>query len=252
MKATMFKLALVGAGAVALSACGTLGGADEAFGSRYYSLVRVHRVQVGDGTLSVTPPRPWNRSRPDLFEDIRDVEDWTLNGPYLDGITFVTSLKSGRYLIRQSRRASQQVPKFRSDMTPPEIAAMLESLYRVKGGAVDFRTLSLQPRPFLDRRLGAPEALAVRRDGCRRRLGARGRRRGDVDVRPVHRLLRRRFDGLTGPRGLRRSFDRVLRSGRFGRSVGEGRQLLHHALLFRITIGGGGGCRGLPNTPSLL
>jgi hypothetical protein len=34
-------------------------------------------------------------------------------------------------------------------MTPPEIAAMLESLYRVKGGAVDFRTLSLQPRTFL-------------------------------------------------------------------------------------------------------
>ena len=26
---------------------------------------------------------------------------------------------------------------------------MLESLYRVRGGAVDFRTLSLQPRPFL-------------------------------------------------------------------------------------------------------
>jgi hypothetical protein len=52
-------------------------------------------------------------------------------------------------LIRQSKRADQQVPKFRSDMTPPEIAAMLESLYRVKGGAVDFRTLSLQPRRFL-------------------------------------------------------------------------------------------------------
>jgi hypothetical protein len=34
-------------------------------------------------------------------------------------------------------------------MTPPEIAAMLESLFRVRGGAVDFKTLSLQPRPFL-------------------------------------------------------------------------------------------------------
>jgi hypothetical protein len=34
-------------------------------------------------------------------------------------------------------------------MTPPEIAAMIESLYRVRGGAVDFRTVSLQPRPFL-------------------------------------------------------------------------------------------------------
>ena len=34
-------------------------------------------------------------------------------------------------------------------MTAPEIAAMLETLYRVRGGAVDFRTLALQPRPFL-------------------------------------------------------------------------------------------------------
>ena len=141
------KLALAALAAASLSACSTVG--SEAFGSSYYSLVRVQRVNVGDGSISVAAPRPWNRQRPRLFEDIRDVEDWTLNGPYLDGITFVTSLKSGRYLIRQSKRADQQVPKFRSDMTPPEIVAMLESLYRVKGGAVDFRTLSLQPRPFL-------------------------------------------------------------------------------------------------------
>jgi hypothetical protein len=128
--------------------CSSLGGGD-AFGSDYYSLVRVQRVRVGNGSLVVSPPRPWNKQRTTFFIDIREVEDWTLNGPYLDGISFVTGLKSGRYLIRQSKRADQQVPKFRSDMTPPEIAAMLESLYRVKGGAVDFRTLSLQPRRFL-------------------------------------------------------------------------------------------------------
>ena len=34
-------------------------------------------------------------------------------------------------------------------MTPPEIAAMIESLFRVRGGAVDFKTLSMTPRPFL-------------------------------------------------------------------------------------------------------
>ncbi len=64
-------------------------------------------------------------------------------------MSFVTGVKSGHTLIRQRRKADQQVPKFRSDMTPPEIAAMVESLYRVRGGAVDFRTLSLKPRPFL-------------------------------------------------------------------------------------------------------
>jgi hypothetical protein len=133
--------------ALALSACSSLGGGEYGFSD--YSLVRVHRVQVGDGSLSVAPPRPWNRHRPILFEDIRDVEDWTLNGPLLDGMSFVTGLRNGKTLIRQRRTASQQVPMFRSNMTAPEIAAMIESLYRVRGGAVDFRTLSLQPRPFL-------------------------------------------------------------------------------------------------------
>ena len=140
------KIAAVGA-ALALPACSSVGGDD--FGYSDYSLVRVHRIYVGDRSLSVSAPRPWNRHRPIMFEDVRDVEDWTLNGPMLDGMSFVTGLQSGKSLIRQRRTTTQQVPKFRSDMTPPEIAAMLESLYRVRGGAVEFRTLNLQPRPFL-------------------------------------------------------------------------------------------------------
>jgi hypothetical protein len=135
------------AAVLALSACGGLGGGEYGFSD--YALVRVQRVNVGDGGMSVVPPRPYNRHRRILFEDVRDVEDWTLNGPILDGISFVGGMKSGRYLVRQRKSADQQVPKFRSDMTPPEIAAMLESLYRVKGGAVELKSLSLQPRPFL-------------------------------------------------------------------------------------------------------
>ena len=132
---------------LALPACSSLGGSDYGMGD--YSLVRVQRVHVGDGSMTVVAPRPWNRHRPILFEDIRQVEDWTLNGPLLDEITFITGLKSGHFMVRQRRTTDQQVPKFRADMTPPEIASMLESLYRVRGGAVDFRTLSLQPRGFL-------------------------------------------------------------------------------------------------------
>ena len=135
--------------ALPLASCSSLGGED-GYGLGDYLLVRVHRVNVGDGGMSVVAPRPWNeRRRSILFDDVREVEDWTLDGPILDGISFVSGMKSGRYLIRQRKSADQQVPKFRSDMTPPEIAAMLESLYRVRGGAVEFRTLSLQPRPFL-------------------------------------------------------------------------------------------------------
>jgi hypothetical protein len=141
------RLALLSA-ALPLAACSSLGGGEYGIGD--YNLVRVHRVEVGDGGMTVVAPRPWNeRRRSILFDDVRDVEDWTLNGPILDGISFVSGMKSGRYLIRQRKSADQQVPKFRADMTPPEIAAMLESLFRVRGGAVEFRTLNLQPRPFL-------------------------------------------------------------------------------------------------------
>jgi hypothetical protein len=135
------------AGSATLSACGTLGAGE--YGYSDYGLVRVTRVNVGDGQMSVVAPRPYNRHRRILFSDVKDVEDWTLNGPILDGISFVSGMKNNRELIRQHRTASQQVPRFRSDMTAPEITAMLESLYRVKGGAVDLKTLSLQPRAFL-------------------------------------------------------------------------------------------------------
>lgn len=130
-----------------LSACSSLGSGES--GISDYRYVPVKRISVGNGALTVQSPRPWNRQRGSLFRDIREVEDWTLNGPILDGMSFVTGLKSGRYLIYQSKREDQQVPKFRSDMTPPEIAAMLESLFRVRGGAVEFKTLNLQPRQFL-------------------------------------------------------------------------------------------------------
>ena len=145
----MPKMILAGL-ALALAGCSSLGGAGEGLGSPYYSLVRVRSVQVGDGSLAVTAPRPWNRTRTlFLFDDVRWVEDWTLNGPLLDGVSFVSGLPNGRYLIYQRRTEDRQVPKFTSDMTAPEITAMLESLYRVRGGSVDFRTTSLKPRPFL-------------------------------------------------------------------------------------------------------
>ena len=109
--------------------------------------VAMRRVKVGNGNMTVVPPVPWNRHRAILFDDVPAVEDWTLNGPLLDGITFITGLRSGHFMVRQRRTTDQQVPKFRADMTPPEIAAMLESLYRVRGGAVDFHTLSIAAAP---------------------------------------------------------------------------------------------------------
>ena len=142
------KMIALGALVLSLPACaGGMGGGG--YGLSNYSLVRAQEVAVGNGSLRVTPPREWNRQRGQLFIDIREVEDWTQNGPLLDGISFVTGLKSGDTLVRQTRRDDRQVPKFRANMTAPEITAMLESLFRVRGGTVDFKTLGLTPRPFL-------------------------------------------------------------------------------------------------------
>ena len=143
-----FKQLLILAAAVSLPACASgVGGGS--FGYSGYLLVRVKEVRVGNDSMAVTPPREWNKIAGSLFVDIHAVEDWTQNGPYLDGISFVTGLKDGKALVYQRRRDDRQVPKFRSNMTPPEIAAMIESLFRVRGGAVDFKTLSMTPRPFL-------------------------------------------------------------------------------------------------------
>ena len=137
---------LAAALALPLSACSSFGGGG--FGN-YYSLVRAKTVKVGSGAMEVTPPREWNRQRRLFFEDVHWVEDWTLNGPLLDNLTFVSGLPHGKFLVRTDKRDAQQIPRFHSDMTAPEIQAMLESAYRVRGGAVDFRTLSLQPRAFI-------------------------------------------------------------------------------------------------------
>ena len=141
------KQSLLIAAALSLTACASVGGGG--FGSSGYSLVRVQETRVGDDSMAVTPPREWNKISASLFVDIHAVEDWTQNGPYLDGISFVTGLKDGKALVYQRSRDDRQVPKFRSNMTPPEISAMIESLFRVRAGTVDFKTVALAPRPFL-------------------------------------------------------------------------------------------------------
>ena len=145
----MKRLIILTTAAAALTGCASgLGGGGFGYGG--YSLIRARSVPVGDGSVVVTPTREWNRvSATWSIDDIRAVEDWTLNGSSLDSLSFVTGLKGGRYIIRQSKRAAQQVPKFRSDMTAPEVTAMLESFYRVKAGTVDFKTIGLSPRQFM-------------------------------------------------------------------------------------------------------
>lgn len=144
LKPIVLSLAAV----LALSGCagGTgLGG----LGITPYRLVQPGPVRVARDRMEVTPTRPWNRS-PRAHTDITREENWTLNGPYLDTLTFIGGVQSGEPLVRFQRRTDwRQVPNFRADMDPTEIVGIIETLYRVRGNSVRFEATALQPRTFL-------------------------------------------------------------------------------------------------------
>ncbi len=130
-----------------LAGCGGGAGLGSGYGYGSYSLIQPGPDRVARG-ISVTPTMRWNRARR-TFYDIPREENWTLNGPLLDNLTFIGGLESGKAIVRQRRRAERQVPRFRADMSPPEIASMIETFYRVRAGSVRFEMNSLQPRSFL-------------------------------------------------------------------------------------------------------
>lgn len=132
---------------LALSACASGGGG--AFGNASFRLVEAREHKVGNDRMAVTPPREWNRMTSRVFRDVREVEDWTLNGPYLDTLSFVSGLKDGKSLVYQRKKDIRQVPPFDAQMTSFEIAAMLESYYRGRAGALQFETTNLSPRDFM-------------------------------------------------------------------------------------------------------
>ena len=146
----MRKILVALASAALVAGCA--GGSGIGYGGYgYYDLVEPGPERVARGTMTVTPTIPWNRARHGYPEISRE-ENWTLNGPLLDNLTFIGGLESGKAIVRQRRRAERQVPRFRAEMSPPELASMIETFYRVRAGSVRFDTTGLQPRIFL----GAP------------------------------------------------------------------------------------------------
>lgn len=136
------RIAALGA-LLLLSACA--GGGGSGFG--YYTLVQPQPRVVAAGSMTVTPSMRWNRVPRSVY-DIGKEENWTLNGPLLDSMTFIGGLENDKRIVVQRRKADRKVPNYRSDMSPPEIAAMLESFYRIRAGATTFEMENLAPRQF--------------------------------------------------------------------------------------------------------
>ncbi|HWT12086.1 MAG TPA: hypothetical protein VN231_04980 [Allosphingosinicella sp.] len=146
----MARSRILGALAAAALVAGCAGGNGFGLGPGRYGLVRPGPESVAGGRMTVTPTLPWNQARRS-YGDIAREENWTLNGPLLDSLSFIGGVESGKAIVRQRRRAERQVPRFRADMSPPEIASMIETFYRIRAGSVRFEMTGLQPRTFLGR-----------------------------------------------------------------------------------------------------
>ena len=131
----------------ALAALTLLGGCGGG-GFGRYGLVRPEPESVARGAMLVTPTIAWNKAPRGPY-DISREENWTLNGPLLDGITFIGGIDDNSRIVRQRRKADRLVPNFRADMSPQDVAAMIESFYRIRAGSTRFDMTGLQPRQFL-------------------------------------------------------------------------------------------------------
>ena len=135
--------------ATLLAGCAGGGSGAGLGGIGMYRLAEPRTHSVARDTMEVTPTIRWNRAYRG-YSDISEEENWTLNGPLLDNLTFIGGLRDNRPIVRFQRRSDwRQVPNFRSSMTPDEIASMVETYFRVRGGVVNFETRALQPRTFL-------------------------------------------------------------------------------------------------------
>ncbi len=113
-----------------------------------YKLVSPDTQVVGGKNFSVDTSLSWNKLPKSSF-DIKQEENWTLNGPILDSVTFIGGVENGNAIAKQRKKVDRQVPVFQSNMSPPELVAMIESYYRIRAGATIFETTNIEPGTFL-------------------------------------------------------------------------------------------------------
>lgn len=99
-------------------------------------------VTVAQSGLSVSPAIDWNRLN---LRPGKNSERWTLDGELLNDVVFFAAIESEQPLVREVNRKEQPLPKFRSDMLPIDIPALVESTHRIANGAAVFEVLSSEP-----------------------------------------------------------------------------------------------------------
>lgn len=103
-------------------------------------------VTVAGSTLSVTPPRDWNRLD---IKPGKHAETWTLDGEQLNDITFFADIGDGEPLVRERSKRREPLPKFTSSTLLVEVPELLGGTYRAYKGISKFVVTQSKPDRFL-------------------------------------------------------------------------------------------------------
>jgi hypothetical protein len=112
-----------------------------------YTLKKAGVTPVANGAFVVQPSSAWNVVPKDVSRTQWE-EVWTQNGPLLDTVAFLGGLPEGKSVVVQKKKADQQVPLFHANMSPEDLASMVEASYRTRGVTV-FNVESVDPVEFL-------------------------------------------------------------------------------------------------------
>jgi len=107
---------------------------------------RGEAVSVADSSLSVTPPRDWNRLSGNLG---KNTESWSLDGAQLNSVTFYGGIAAGKPLVRERDRKDSPLPKVGRNMLLVEVPELFEGTYRTDRQIGDFQVTSSTPGQFL-------------------------------------------------------------------------------------------------------
>lgn len=105
-------------------------------------------AKVGKSTLTVTPSRHWNRNS---ARPVPKGEVWTIDGPLLNELYFVSGLVPGETLYRDVNRKERPLPQFRATMQLTDIPELFESSNRLALQTPLFRITTTEPVRFAGR-----------------------------------------------------------------------------------------------------
>jgi hypothetical protein len=164
---------------------------------------------VAGGDMTVTLDSAWKKLSGST-KQTRWEEVWTWNGPQIDRITLIGGVPDGKAIVFQKTNADQQVPVFRADMTPHDLASMVEVSYRINGVTV-FNVETVKPVDFV----GGP-GVELRYDYA---SGIGIAKRGRCVMRVVDRkLYAMKLEGVAKHfDAVALEFDRVVASARLRR-----------------------------------